>query len=48
MRERFSDVLRASPTAAAVSPGYERELTYQRADGSFSAFGDRDAAGSTW
>ncbi|KAM6906749.1 CD109 antigen [Lycodopsis pacificus] len=28
--------------------GYERELTYQRADGSFSAFGDRDASGSTW
>ncbi|XP_068564419.1 CD109 antigen [Cebidichthys violaceus] len=28
--------------------GYERELTYQRADGSFSAFGDHDASGSTW
>ncbi|XP_029281676.1 LOW QUALITY PROTEIN: CD109 antigen [Cottoperca gobio] len=28
--------------------GYERELSYQRADGSFSAFGDRDTSGSTW
>ncbi|XP_060947396.1 CD109 antigen [Limanda limanda] len=28
--------------------GYERELTFQRTDDSFSAFGDRDSAGSTW
>ncbi|XP_040925580.1 CD109 antigen isoform X2 [Betta splendens] len=28
--------------------GYERELSYQRADGSFSAFGEQDASGSTW
>jgi len=28
--------------------GYERELNYQRADGSFSAFGDRDKEGSIW
>ncbi|XP_069579786.1 CD109 antigen [Brachyistius frenatus] len=28
--------------------GYERELSYQRADGSFSAFGDQDSSGSTW
>ncbi|XP_061609480.1 CD109 antigen isoform X1 [Phyllopteryx taeniolatus] len=28
--------------------GYERELSYQRADGSFSAFGERDHSGSTW
>ncbi|XP_056150214.1 CD109 antigen [Lampris incognitus] len=28
--------------------GYERELAYQRADGSFSAFGDSDSSGSTW
>ncbi|HZK48933.1 MAG TPA: alpha-2-macroglobulin family protein, partial [Thermoleophilia bacterium] len=26
--------------------GYQRELTYQRADGSFSAFGDQDPEGS--
>uniref|UniRef100_A0A7N6BLX1 CD109 molecule n=1 Tax=Anabas testudineus TaxID=64144 RepID=A0A7N6BLX1_ANATE len=30
------------------SSGYERELSYQRADGSFSAFGDQDSSGSTW
>ncbi|CAK6980420.1 CD109 antigen%2C partial [Scomber scombrus] len=28
--------------------GYERELSYQRVDGSFSAFGDQDSSGSTW
>ncbi|TRY84508.1 hypothetical protein DNTS_035848 [Danionella cerebrum] len=27
---------------------YERELSYQRFDGSFSAFGDSDDSGSTW
>uniref|UniRef100_A0A3B4F0R3 CD109 molecule n=1 Tax=Pundamilia nyererei TaxID=303518 RepID=A0A3B4F0R3_9CICH len=30
------------------SPGYERELTFQRGDGSFSAFGEQDSSGSTW
>ena len=28
--------------------GYQRELTYRRNDGSFSAFGDSDAEGSLW
>uniref|UniRef100_A0A3P8TCL5 CD109 molecule n=1 Tax=Amphiprion percula TaxID=161767 RepID=A0A3P8TCL5_AMPPE len=28
--------------------GYVRELSFQRLDGSFSAFGDRDSSGSTW
>ncbi|KAM9840307.1 CD109 antigen [Aulostomus maculatus] len=28
--------------------GYERELSYQRVDGSFSAFGDQDPSGSSW
>uniref|UniRef100_A0AAX7SMA7 CD109 molecule n=1 Tax=Astatotilapia calliptera TaxID=8154 RepID=A0AAX7SMA7_ASTCA len=28
--------------------GYERELTFQRGDGSFSAFGEQDSSGSTW
>jgi len=28
--------------------GYQRELTYRHADGSYSAFGDRDPEGSTW
>ena len=28
--------------------GYQRELTYRRGDGSFSAFGDSDAEGSLW
>nr|XP_020475101.1 CD109 antigen-like [Monopterus albus] len=28
--------------------GYERELSYQRPDGSFSAFGEQDSSGSTW
>ena len=28
--------------------GYQRELTYRRGDGSFSAFGDNDSQGSLW
>ncbi len=28
--------------------GYQRELTYRRSDGSFSAFGDSDDEGSLW
>ncbi|KAF5892202.1 antigen like protein, partial [Clarias magur] len=31
-----------------LKQGYERELSYQRVDGSFSAFGDSDPSGSTW
>jgi CD109 antigen len=31
-----------------ITTGYQRELTYQRQDGSFSAFGDRDDSGSLW
>ncbi|XP_069971541.1 ovostatin-like [Penaeus vannamei] len=27
---------------------YQRELTYRRSDGSYSAFGDSDSEGSTW
>lgn len=36
------------PRCLRLSPGYQQQLSYQRASGSFSAFGDRDAAGSTW
>ncbi|XP_036271779.1 C3 and PZP-like alpha-2-macroglobulin domain-containing protein 8 [Pipistrellus kuhlii] len=28
--------------------GYQRQLTYRRRDGSYSAFGERDASGSMW
>ncbi|XP_056419557.1 uncharacterized protein LOC130361023 [Hyla sarda] len=31
-----------------MEQGYQRELTYRRFDGSFSAFGDSDSSGSTW
>ncbi|XP_052253498.1 CD109 antigen-like isoform X15 [Dreissena polymorpha] len=31
-----------------MEKGYQRELTYQHKDGSFSAFGDRDPSGSMW
>ncbi|KAJ8341792.1 hypothetical protein SKAU_G00340830 [Synaphobranchus kaupii] len=37
-----------SRAISAMTKGYYRELSYQRIDGSFSAFGDRDASGSTW
>ncbi|XP_031202045.1 CD109 antigen [Mastomys coucha] len=33
---------------SSMRQGYQRELLYQREDGSFSAFGDRDSSGSTW
>ena len=29
-------------------PGYQRELNYKHNDGSYSAFGNSDASGSTW
>ena len=28
--------------------GYQRQLKYRHADGSYSAFGDRDPSGSLW
>ncbi|XP_062505482.1 murinoglobulin-1-like isoform X2 [Corticium candelabrum] len=31
-----------------MQTGYQRELTYQRQDGSYSAFGDHDRCGSMW
>ncbi|MCL7476475.1 MAG: MG2 domain-containing protein, partial [ANME-2 cluster archaeon] len=31
-----------------IITGYQRELTYQHRDGSFSAFGDNDPEGSLW
>ncbi|XP_055894437.1 CD109 antigen-like isoform X2 [Biomphalaria glabrata] len=31
-----------------MESGYQRELTYKHTDGSFSAFGNRDASGSMW
>ena len=31
-----------------MEAGYQRQLSYMRGDGSFSAFGDNDASGSTW
>ncbi|CAL8271807.1 unnamed protein product [Merluccius merluccius] len=33
---------------AILAEGYRKELSYQRDDGSFSAFGNRDSSGSTW
>ncbi|NXI47362.1 CD109 protein, partial [Galbula dea] len=43
--------LREDIKAKAVSfmrKGYQRELLFQRDDGSFSAFGNEDPSGSTW
>ncbi|KAI4875836.1 hypothetical protein NFI96_005885 [Prochilodus magdalenae] len=37
-----------SKAVTYMTQGYERELSYQRIDGSFSAFGDSDFSGSTW
>ena len=35
-------------TISFLEQGYQRELTYRRYDGSFSAFGNSDPFGSTW
>ncbi|CAG2173594.1 unnamed protein product, partial [Oppiella nova] len=37
-----------SKAISNIEIGYQRELTYKRRDGSFSAFGDGDSSGSTW
>uniref|UniRef100_A0A3Q3LTU4 CD109 molecule n=1 Tax=Mastacembelus armatus TaxID=205130 RepID=A0A3Q3LTU4_9TELE len=37
-----------SRALASMMEGYQRQLSYQRDDGSFSAFGDSDTSGSTW
>ncbi|XP_036406063.1 CD109 antigen [Megalops cyprinoides] len=37
-----------SKAISFMMEGYQRELSYQRDDGSFSAFGDSDPSGSTW
>ncbi|KAK5903091.1 hypothetical protein CgunFtcFv8_006901 [Champsocephalus gunnari] len=49
----LSAVGRADPETTTratdfMKKGYEGELSYQRDDGSFSAFGDGDSSGSTW
>ncbi|XP_043064347.1 CD109 antigen [Drosophila ficusphila] len=38
----------SDPAKTHLETGYQRELTYKHNDGSYSAFGTRDAAGSTW
>uniref|UniRef100_A0A670ICS0 CD109 antigen n=1 Tax=Podarcis muralis TaxID=64176 RepID=A0A670ICS0_PODMU len=37
-----------SKAMSYMREGYQRELLYQRDDGSFSAFGNKDNSGSTW
>ncbi|UYV85158.1 CD109, partial [Cordylochernes scorpioides] len=44
---RLSSILREK-ALSYIETGYQRELTYQREDGSFSAFGKTDRKGSTW
>ena len=44
---RRNDPLRAKAVKNAKT-GYQKELNFQRDDGSFSAFGNSDASGSSW
>ncbi|KAM4723448.1 CD109 antigen [Anableps anableps] len=37
-----------SKALSYIKQGYEKQLSYQRDDGSFSAFGKSDSSGSTW
>ena len=47
--KKIVDPLPCSRNACSdVLPGYQREMTYQRADGSYSAFGGSDSCGSMW
>ncbi|XP_029903666.1 CD109 antigen [Myripristis murdjan] len=43
-----ADAATAERAKAFMVTGYERQLSFQRADGSFSAFGDSDPSGSSW
>uniref|UniRef100_A0A671SI11 CD109 molecule n=1 Tax=Sinocyclocheilus anshuiensis TaxID=1608454 RepID=A0A671SI11_9TELE len=43
-----SDEQTRNKAMSYMMEAYERELSYQRFDGSFSAFGDSDDSGSTW
>nr|UTK45889.1 CD109 antigen-like protein [Crepidula fornicata] len=48
---RMTGRLSQSPLADAIDymfKGYQHQLTYQRYDGSFSAFGNNDMSGSMW
>ncbi|XP_007943411.1 CD109 antigen [Orycteropus afer afer] len=42
------ETVSGSERAQITVIGYQRELLYQREDGSFSAFGNNDPSGSTW
>ncbi|CRK95539.1 CLUMA_CG009006, isoform C [Clunio marinus] len=44
---QLSDELRGK-SISFMENGYQRQLTFQRTDGSFSAFGNSDNVGSTW
>ncbi|XP_049751394.1 CD109 antigen isoform X1 [Elephas maximus indicus] len=46
-KKQLTDNLREK-ALSFMRQGYQRELLYQREDGSFSAFGNDDPSGSTW
>ncbi|XP_064195938.1 CD109 antigen [Anguilla rostrata] len=46
IRQAAEDI--RSKAISFMRQGYQQELSYQRRDGSFSAFGDFDNSGSTW
>ncbi|XP_074834082.1 C3 and PZP-like alpha-2-macroglobulin domain-containing protein 8 isoform X2 [Carettochelys insculpta] len=45
--KQLSPELQSEATDYLVQ-GYQRQLTYKRQDGSYSAFGERDSSGSMW
>ncbi|EDO33393.1 predicted protein, partial [Nematostella vectensis] len=45
-RQMTDDV--STKAVGYLRTGYQRQLTYKRKDGSYSAFGDRDKEGSLW
>ncbi len=44
---RLTSTIKSKATSN-IESGYQRELTYKREDGSFSAFGSSDKSGTTW
>ena len=45
--ETHADRIRETAAQALVQ-GYQRQLTYRREDGAYSAFGQKDAEGNMW
>ncbi len=46
--EMLMSLSAASQAVTVFAAGYQKQLQYRRSDGSYSAFGTKDAEGSVW